>query len=225
MLQWARMTAASRAGDNCWDRATYRTETTHCPSVPVRSASIRPIAFRPGKAGRPGRPGRRQNRGPAPLAAAVRPLLCLEGGQVAGCREAGLGRGEQRPVVALQPQRVLRLGRQHRLGHRRMAVQRVRCHRTALQGQPLQQIQCALHLRPSRRPGAGDGQPRLGIPHAHHQGRQIRLPLLVSAPQGLAVDRDHPTRRRQAELLPQRRHERRERPFQLRRIEQAERLG
>src|SRR3954466_136467 len=54
MLQWARTISASRLGETTRDRATYRTEAARRPSGPMRSASMRPSALRPGKSGRAG---------------------------------------------------------------------------------------------------------------------------------------------------------------------------
>ena len=152
----------------------------------------------------------------------MRLLPGLEEGEIASSGEAFLGGRMERPMVALEDQGILRFGGEHLPGHLRMTMQGVGRHRAALQAQTLEKSQGCLHLGTAGSAGIGYRQPRLAVPHAHHQRRHMRLPLLVSAAKSFAVDRHNSLRRWQAKRAAHCRHERCESPRQLRRIEQPE---
>ncbi|WP_032907005.1 hypothetical protein [Mesorhizobium sp. LNHC252B00] len=136
----------------------------------------------------------------------MRAFAGLEEGDLGSCGEASLRRSEQLGTIAFQPQRIMRLLADQRLGGVGTAVQRIRRHRAALQIQALQKIQRGCDLVALGRAGSGNRQPRLGVPHAHHQRRHKDPTLSVAAPQRFAVDRHHAARRR-PERLSQRCHE------------------
>ena len=87
---------------------------------------------------------------------------------------------------------------------------------------PSRRARVAFTLGTAGSAGIGYRQPRLAVPHAHHERRHMRLPLLVSAAKSFAVDRHNSLRRWQAKRAAHCRHERCRSPRQLRRIEQPE---
>ena len=79
-----------------------------------------------GKGRRGGRNG--DDAGPSPLAPPVSAFGLLLERKRAGCVRVGEGlldTGEERPVVRLEPERIVAAARPHRLGHGGMAMQRV----------------------------------------------------------------------------------------------------
>ena len=200
MVQWARLTCANLRGR---EHLRQSDVADGCLWLAVADSSLRldpADRLETWESGCVGKPIDCQDRCPPPFAAAMRLLPGLEEGEVACGSEAFLGGRIERSVVALEDQGILRFGGEHLPGHLRMAMQGVARHRAALQAQTLEKSQSCLHLGTAGSTGIGYRQPRLAFPHAHHERRHMRLPLLVSAAQSFAVDRHNSLRRRQTKL-------------------------
>jgi hypothetical protein len=120
----------------------------------------------------------------------------------------GVGRGEggeraveQRRVVGLELQGVMRPPRSHLGSHGRMAMQGIAGDDAAFQNQAFEHRQRGRNLIAARRVAGCQRQPRLGIPHAHHERRHVAAAALIAAPQALAVDGDHACGRVEPEPL------------------------
>src|SRR6188508_646419 len=211
------MTSANLSAVSLRESATYRVSVSVLPFAMVRWASRRPMALSPGSN------ARAQHACPASLETTVGPFLGGERRCIAtGLRKDALGLGIQRPMIGFEPESIVGLGIQHRLGHCRMAMQSVRSHRAALEHEIAQQLKRCGDLVATRRPRLRNGHPGLAVPHADHQRWHVAAAFLVPPPQALAVDRHNALRRPKPEFCPQRRHEGRKGLGQFGWIEQPE---
>src|SRR5271166_2459267 len=192
------------------------------PSRLRRSLSILPNITRPGKFGASFGAAttltRRRSKRSWPVSLVFAKRRAAGGVRlIEGLRRAGI----ERPIVSLELERVMPALRADRLGHFRVAMQRVAGDDTAFQIKAFQRFQRRFDLIAVVARPRAEGKTRLSVPHADHQRRHEGAATLIAAPQPFAVDGDDARRLTKPQAFAQRFGEGHEGAGHLVRVEQA----
>src|SRR5271166_3562297 len=187
-----------------------------------RSLSILPNITRPGKFGASFGAAttltRRRSKRSWPVSLVFAKRRAAGGVRlIEGLRRAGI----ERPIVSLELERVMPALRADRLGHFRVAMQRVAGDDTAFQIKAFQRFQRRFDLIAVVARPRAEGKTRLSVPHADHQRRHEGAATLIAAPQPFAVDGDDARRLTKPQAFAQRFGEGHEGAGHLVRVEQA----